>query len=279
MTTTSNPPLVADRPDLPSAGLGAVMHGEWIKLRTVRSTLITLIITVILGIGEGTLISLGAGNAYKNHNFGTTVFDPASISLGGLASFVGFAQLSLVVLGVLVVTSEYSTGMIRTSLAAVPRRGRLLAGKAIVFALVALVVGEITGFIAFSVGQVVLAGQTAPHAALSDPHVLRAVIGSGLYLALIGLVAVGVGGVIRNTAGAIFTLVAVIIVLPPLSNLLPTSVGRPLREYWPTEAGSQIISVQRGSHTLGSWTGLGVLAAFAVVVLALATVTIIRRDA
>ncbi|MDQ2724167.1 MAG: ABC transporter permease [Actinomycetota bacterium] len=278
MTTTTTP-ILADRPDLPSAGLGAAMHSEWIKLRTVRSTLITLIITVVLGIGEGALISLGAGNAYKDHNFGTTTFDPTAISLGGLASFVGFAQLALVVLGVLVVTSEYSTGMIRTSLAAVPRRGRLLAAKAIVFALVALVVGEITGFIAFFVGQAVLSGQTAPHAALGDPYVARAVIGSGLYLALVGLVAVGVGALIRNTAGAIFTLVAVIIVLPPLSNLLPTSFGRPLREYWPTEAGSQIISVDRGTHMLGSWTGLGVLAAFAVVVMTLGTVAILRRDA
>lgn len=279
MTTTTTPPLGADRPDLPNAGLGAVMHSEWIKLRTLRSTIITLIITVVLGVGEGVLISLGAGNAYKKGQFGSTVFDPTSISLEGLASFVGFAQLSLVVLGVLVMTSEYSTGMIRTSLAAVPRRGRLLAGKAIVFGLVALVVGEITGFIAFFLGQVVLAGQSAPHVALGDPHVARAVIGSGLYLALVGLVAVGVGALIRNTAGAIFSLVAVIIVLPPLTNLLPTSFGRPLREYWPTEAGSEIIAIHRSAHTLGSWTGLGILAAFAVVVMALAAVTILRRDA
>ncbi|MDQ6781996.1 MAG: ABC transporter permease subunit [Actinomycetota bacterium] len=286
MTATTTPPsggaarpLVGDRPDLPRAGLGAVMHSEWIKLRTVRSTVITLSLTVVLGIGEGTLISLGLGNAYKNDNFGNAVFDPTSISLGGLASFVGFAQLSLIVLGVLVVTSEYSTGMIRTSLAAVPRRGRLLAAKALVFALVALVVGEITGFVAFFVGQVVLAGQNAPHAVLSDPHVARAVMGSGLYLALVGLVAVGVGGLIRNTAGAIFTLVAVIIVLPPLSNLLPASVGRPLREFWPTEAGSQIISVHRSAHSLGSWAGLGVLLAFATVVMALGAVSILRRDA
>lgn len=279
MTTTTDRPLLADRPDLPRAGVGAAMHSEWIKLHTVRSTLITLIITVVLGIGEGALIALGAGNAYKNHNFGNNVFDPTGISLGGLASFLGFSQLALVVLGVLVITSEYATGMIRTSLAAVPRRGRLLAAKAIVFALVALVVGETTGFIAFFVGQVVLSGQGAPHAALGDPHVARAVIGSGLYLALVGLAAVGVGALIRNTAGAISTLVAVIIVLPPLSNLLPTSFGRPLREYWPTEAGSQIISVHRGAHVLGSWTGLGVLAAFAAVVLALGAISILRRDA
>ncbi|MDQ2728313.1 MAG: ABC transporter permease [Actinomycetota bacterium] len=279
MTITTDPPVVADRRDLPRAGLGAVMHSEWIKIRTVRSTLVTLILTAVLGIGEGALISLGAGNAYKNHNFGSNVFDPTNISLSGLANVVGFAQLALVVLGILAVTSEYSTGMIRTSLAAVPRRGRLLAGKAIVFALVALVVGEITGFLAFFIGQVVLSGQSAPHAALGDPNVARAVIGSGLYLALVGLVAVGVGALIRNSAAAISILVAVIIVLPPLSNLLPTSFGRPLREYWPTEAGSQIIAVQRGAHTLGSWAGLGVLAAFAAVVLAAATVTILRRDA
>jgi ABC-type transport system involved in multi-copper enzyme maturation permease subunit len=159
------------------------VRSERIKLTTVRSTWITLLVAVVLGVGVGALISYLAGTHYATGGFGNRAsWDPTNVSFRA----INIAQLAIAVLGVMVVTSEYSSGMIRTSLAAVPRRGRFLAAKALVFTTVALVVGEVMAFAAFLIGQSLI-GSHAPHATLSGPGVLRAVVGAGLYLALVGL--------------------------------------------------------------------------------------------
>jgi ABC-2 type transport system permease protein len=253
------------------------IKAEWIKFRTLRSTYITLGVTVLLAIGVGALISWATGSHYANSSVSNkATWDPTSNSLSGMA----FAQLAVAVLGVIIVAGEYSSGMIRTSLAAVPRRSRWLAAKAIVFTVVVLVLGEISAFVAFLIGQPIIGSYAGvPHTTLGDPGVLRAVIGAGLYLAVIGLVAMGLGALVRNTAGGISIIVALIFVLPAVSNALPSSWGHSVRKYWPTEAGSQIASVVRAAHTLSPWAGLADFVIFAAIVLGAAFVLLLRRDA
>lgn len=252
-----------------------VLHAEWTKVRSVPSTLWTLLAATVLGIGLSALFSGLAAHAYKTGNHDVRLhWDPTSTSTSGL----GVAQLAIGVLGALVIASEYSTGSIRASLAAVPRRGRFLAAKASVIAALAFVTGEVMAFVAFFLGQALISGN-APTASLGDPHVLRAVFGSGLYVTLIGLLGVGLGSVLRSAAGAISALVALVYVLPGLTAALPSSIEHVVTKFWPTQAGQQITSVVRGSNTLPPWLGLGVMVLFTAIVLSLALIRLERRDA
>jgi len=157
---------------------GDVLRSEWTKLRSVRSTFWALTVTVVLGVGLGAVISAVTAHAYAKFSVSQKLsWDPTGVSQSGML----IAQLAIAVLGVLCISSEYSSGMIRTSLIAVPKRGRVLAAKSLVFAVVTFVVGEATSFTAFFVGQALISGR-APHAALGDPGVARAVVGAGLAL-------------------------------------------------------------------------------------------------
>src|ERR1700761_902951 len=157
------------------ATFGDALRSEWTKLRSVRSTFWALSATVVLGIGLGALISTVTAHGYAGSGVSAKLsWDPTNMSLSGMV----IAQLAIAVLGVLCISSEYSSGMIRTSLIAVPKRGRLLAAKSLVFAVATLVVGECTSFVAFFVGQALISGH-APRAALGDTGVARAVVGAG----------------------------------------------------------------------------------------------------
>jgi ABC-2 type transport system permease protein len=250
------------------------LRSEWIKLTSLRSTWITLVVTVLLGVGIGTLISYLAGSHYATGGFQRSSWDPTSVSLRALY----IAQLAIAVLGVLVITSEYGSGMIRVSLAAVPKRSRFLASKAVVFTAVALVVGEVTAFAAFLLGQIVI-GSNAPHTTLGSPDALRAVIGAGLYLAIIGLLSTAIGTLVRNTAAGISSIVALLFVLPGVVEALPSSWANTISEWWPTEAGTQVFAVTRDAHTLSAWSGFGVLVAFTAILLIAANTVLNRRDA
>lgn len=269
---------VLERPEQPGsyrpASVRDVSRSEWVKLTSVRSTWITLGVTILLGVGVGTLISNLAASRYSSDQHLKLTWDPTSVSFRALV----IAQLAIAVLGTLVITSEYGTGLIRTSLAAVPVRRRFLAAKAAVFGAVALVVGEVTAFAAFLLGQAAI-GSSAPHATLSQPGVLRAVIGAGLYLAAIGLLSVGIGTLVRNTAAGISAVVALLFVLPGLVQALPSSWSNPITEWWPTQAGSQVFALRSAAHTLSPWSGFGVLIAFVVVVFGFAQWILVRRDA
>ncbi|MDA8148235.1 MAG: ABC transporter permease [Actinomycetota bacterium] len=257
------------------ATFGDAVRSEWIKLTSVRSTWITLLVALVLGVGFGTLISYLSGSHHATGGFGHHgIWDPTSVSFRAIV----IAQLAIAVLGVLVVTSEYGTGMIRVSLAVTPRRTRFLLSKALVYTAVALVVGEVMAFAAFLAGQAVI-GLNAPSTTLGAPDVLRAVIGAGLYLAVIGLLASAIGALVRNTAAGISAIVALLFVLPGVVQALPSSWANPITEFWPTQAGSQVFAVVRGAHTLAAWSGFGVLVAFTILVLAVADVTLRRRDA
>ncbi len=245
---------------------------ESTKLRSLRSTYFTLAATVVLVVGLGTLISYEVAKNITGLQLLT--WDPTAVSLSGLL----IGQLTLSAFAVMAITGEYSTGMIRTTLAAVPRRGRLLAAKATVVAAVSLVTGEVISWAAFLSGQAVISGQQ-PTASLSQPGVARAVAGAGLYLALVALMSMAIGTILRHTAGSIVTVVAILFVLPAIVQALPASWRNPVEEYWPTQAGSQILTVVRGAHTLSPWWGFAEFALFVAVLLALAYLRLDRSDA
>jgi ABC-2 type transport system permease protein len=190
-----------------------------------------------------------------------------------------FAQLAIGVLGVLVVSAEYSTGTIRATFSAVPRRPMVLIAKVVVFGAVVLVVGEATSFAAFALGQHLLAGKT-PTASLSDPGVLRAVLSGGLYLFALGLLALGLGAILRHTAAAISTFVGLLLVVPIIADALPTSFEQDVSRYLPAQIGTVMLSAtHHGSDPFGPWTGFALLCGYAAVVLIVATVLLVRRDA
>ncbi|TQL99104.1 hypothetical protein FB559_4760 [Actinoallomurus bryophytorum] len=274
MPTTIDRPSRLTRP--PAARFAGAVRSEWTKLRTLPSTAWTVLVAAALGVGFGALLSYAGGRKYTTlAPADQASFDPTATSLSGHV----MAQQAIAVLGILVITSEYATGMISTSLTAVPRRARLLGAKAMVLAVVALAVSEVIGFGMFFTGQAVLAAQGVPHAGLGEPHVLRAVIGAGLYLAVVGLLGVAVGTLVRATAGAVATMVAVTLLVPIFATALPESWSRVVGRFWPTMAGQQIMAAGHGAHALGPWAGFGLLCAAVGVVLGAALVVFGTRDA
>jgi ABC-2 type transport system permease protein len=257
------------------ATFGDALRSEWTKLRSLRSTFWALTVTVVLGIGLGAAISAASAHGYVKSSVSSKLsWDPTAVSLAGM----GIATLAIAVLGVLFISSEYSSGMIRTSLIAVPKRGRLLAAKSLVFAAVTFVVSEVTSFTAFFVGQALISGH-APTAALGDPGVARAVVGAGLALTALAVLSVAAGTLLRHPAAAIAAMIALLFVLPAIAQALPDSWRNPVTEYWPTQAGSQITNVHIAAHSLQPWPGFGVMCLFVAIVYAIAWTLLDRRDA
>jgi ABC-2 type transport system permease protein len=262
------------------AGFGHLLLSEWTKVRSVRSTVWALILFVVITIGFTVLVTAlitanwdrgrGGGDAHV-----AIVADPAGFLMG---AGVGLGQLTICVLGALLITTEYSTGVIRASLLAVPRRTPMLAAKAIVFAALVLVLAEIVCFSSFFAGSAILHSRVP--VSLSDPGVARAVIGTGLYLTVLGLLALAVGALIRHTAGAISTVIGVVLVLPILSGLLPGSWGAHINAYLPQQAGSLISHAhQQAGDLLSPWQGFGVLCIWTALLLAAGVYLLKRRDA
>ncbi len=190
-----------------------------------------------------------------------------------------FAQLAVGVLGVLMVTGEYSTGMIRASMTAVPQRLPVLWAKLTVFAGIVLVVALVTSFVSFFLGQSLL---NAHHlgVSISSAGALRSVIGAALYMTVAGLIGMAIGSILRNTAAGISTFVSVFFVLPPLANLLPTSISDHLVQYFPSNAGQALFGGARDvTNALSPWTGFAVLCAYAVVLIAAAAWRLRTTDA
>ena len=253
-------------------GISGLLRAEWTKLRTVRSTMWTLAVTVVLGIGISVLSAAETRAHWTPSN--AVGFDPISTSLIGV--FVG--QFTIGVLGVLAMSAEYSTGTIRATFSAAPRRPSVLAAKAIVFGTTALLVSEIVSFASFFLGQALL---TAPaiHATISSPGALRAVFGSGLYLCLLGLLALGLATIIRHTAGAISAFVGILLVLPIVVQALPNSISLDMRRFLPDRIGAAIITLNNGPYSFSPWTGMLVLCAYATALLIIGGVLLVGRDA
>jgi ABC-type transport system involved in multi-copper enzyme maturation permease subunit len=272
-TTIPAPPVPRYRPT-------GVMRSEWTKLRSVRSTTWTLVATVVITIGISIIATATEASRWK-HSLGLQhlSFDPTNLSLTGIA----FGQLAIGILGVLAISAEYGTGTIRSSLAAVPDRRLLLACKAAVYALVVLVIGEVVSFGAFFIGQLLIGGG-APHAAIGQPGVLRAVVGGGLYLALLGLLALGLGSIIRHTAGAIAAFVGVLLIIPLLLPALPTSLNHTIGKFLPVTIGNAITSVNThvgsgATPAFNAWVGVALMAGYAALALGIGGWRMMRRDA
>ena len=277
-TVTASAPASASAAGARRPGFGRLMLSEWTKIRSVRSTVWSLVILVVLTLVFTALFTqMGVSNWDKS-----SASDQAAIKLDPTGTILGsgilLSQLAVCVLGVMVIASEYSTGMIRASLLAVPKRVPVLAAKGAVFGLLVLAVGELTAFASFFIGAPILRGK-AP-VAIGDPGVLRAVVGCGIYLSLLGLFALAIGALIRHTAASITVVIGFVLVIAPMTRLLPGSVGKHIHGYVPTEAGFLITQQHsRAGDVLGPWQGAGVLALWTAALLLVAAGLLRRRDA
>lgn len=253
-----------------------VLAAEWAKLWSLRSTWITL------GLGLLFLVAFGliAASRYKSGIDSGQHMDPdfarstaVSLSLFG----TNFAQLALGVLGVLVTAGEYSTGMIRSTLAAVPRRLPVLWSKAAVFGVVALVIGTIGAFVAFGFGSGIVSGTPAAMG-ISHAGVVRSLLGAGLYLGLVGVIGTALGALLRSVAGGISVFVASFMLIPGLLSLLPSSWKDNISPYLPSNAGESIFALTHDSTTLSPGAGLLVFLGWTALALAGAAYRLVRRD-
>jgi ABC-2 type transport system permease protein len=313
MATTTAPglrlstlPPVAGR-----AGLAGAIRSEFTKLRSVRSTYWTIGALLIFSVGVAALLGFAIANNIHNNPQDKAGLDATQVSLG---AFFEFGQLIIMSLGALAITSEYSTGMIRTSLTAMPRRGTVYAAKLIVFTTVTLIASLVTSFVAFFVGQAAMSGSgvgaslfhsvTIPANAMTHPPaggpgsgppivtfsgtivispgtVLTAIIGTALFVTVAALIAFGFGSIIRHTAGAIVSAIGLMFVLSIIVQLLPDNWRWDIMRFFPDAAG-RVLSVtigQQNPHLWSAWPQFGVTLLYAAVLLAVGGYLFRKRDA
>jgi ABC-type transport system involved in multi-copper enzyme maturation permease subunit len=309
-TTTPNVRLSSLQPAAGRAGLRGAIASEFTKIRSVRSTYWTLAVLLVISIGIGAAISAGAASQIHGDPTQKVGFDATQVSL---FAFFELGQLIIAVIGAMAITSEYSTGMIRTSLTALPRRGVVYAAKAIVLAGVTLVVSLVTSFIAFFVGQAILSGtgvsaslfgsvtvptgtvQVQPGGAgkavfgsstlVSSGTVLGAIIGTALFVTVVAVIAFGLGAIIRHTAGAITTVIGMMFVIPIIVQILPSNWRWDLMRFMPDSAGRVIsvtISGHNGDnllHLWSAWPQFLVTVVYAVALLGIGAYLFRKRDA
>jgi hypothetical protein len=279
MTTMVAEPATASSAPSPPGPSGAVlpaaMAAEWIKLRSIRSTLWSLLAAVGICVGLAALLCWAYVHRFNHLDPAERLrLDATLHSLRGIF----LAQLAIGVLGVLFIGSEHGTGMIRATFAAVPQRRTVLIAKAIVLGATTLVVGAVAAPSAFFVGQSVLASKHV-EASLGDPGVLWAVVGGAVYFPAIALLAFALGAIIRRTAGAIATLFGLVLVLPILAEALPSPWNHDVSKYLPGGAGQAMFSVRPREELLSPGSAALVLAAWVAGLLAIALVLVTRRDA
>jgi ABC-2 type transport system permease protein len=242
------------------------VHFEWIKMRTVRGSLGSLLAAATLMLGIGLI---GANQAKAGA-------DPATV-LTDLMAGVLFGQVAMCAFGAMAATGEYATGTIATTFTAVPGRTRLLAAKALVVWAVATAAGVLTSLLAFLTGTAALPAGTI-HPSIASTTVLRAVTGLGLYLGLLAVFALALGLILRSAAAAI-TVATTITVAVPIALLSTGTLGRHLDKWWPTEAGRQILNIGQAHGTLPPLTGLAYFTAITLATCAAAVLAVNRRDA
>jgi ABC-2 type transport system permease protein len=251
-----------------------VVRSEWTKIRSVASTVWTLSLALVVTLALGMLISALSRNEFDTMSTKDQIsFDPTFISFAGMS----LGQLAMIVFGVLVVSNEYSTGMIRTSLAAVPQRGTFLFSKIAVATGLSLAVGLVTSFLAFFLGQAMLGSHRA---SIGDTGVLRAVLGGGLYMALIAMFSMGVAAMLRSPMLSLGILMPFFFLI---SNILGNvSATKKIGRFLPDQAGSRILRVVTpldDDTPYGPWGGLGIMALWVLAALAGGYVLLKRRDA
>ncbi|WP_346012280.1 ABC transporter permease [Streptomyces sp. SID3343] len=258
------------------AGFRHSLHAEWIKIRTMRSTLFVILGALGFAVGLAALNGSSAGSEYADLSPADQAeFDPLATSLMGYL----VAQIAFGLLGGLVMTAEYGARTIVPTLASVPQRARVLCAKAVVLVGVMLPVGILVSLAGFLIGQASLSAAGAPHLALSDGVALRGVFGGGLYLALATLLGLALGTLIRSTTATVTTLFGVMLIVQAFAPALPGALGDRVSKYWPPIAGGRIITVVPDPDLLSPWAGLGVMAAVVAALLAVAFVVFRKRDA
>jgi ABC-2 type transport system permease protein len=255
-----------------------LLKSEWTKIRSLRSTVAALVLLVVLTVGFTALfvgLTVGQWDEVDEAQKLTYQLDPTRLILGA-----GFqiSQLAVCVLGVLVIANEYSSGTIRASLLAVPRRTPMLMAKAVVFAVVVFVVGEIAAFAAFAVGAPLLHSKVP--VSIGDDGVLQALVGAGLYGAVLGVFSIAIGAIVRHTAGGITGIIAFVLVLAPLTQLIPGKAGDYIFAYLPTSAGQLMVNARQGPDDLMSpLQGFGVFCLWTLALVVIANYLLRRRDA
>jgi len=252
-----------------------VLASEWIKLRSVRSTYLVLLFAAAAAVGIGYLVAHAKATHWATMPAAErAAFDPVSDSFTGL----GLAQLAFGVIGVLAISSEYATGLIRTTFGAVPRRRAVLAAKAAVIGVVTLVAGELIAFATFFTGQWAL---SAGHlqVSLAHPGALRGVLAAGFYLAVMAWVGLGLGALVRHTAGAITAMTAVVFLLPTIIHALPAPWDTRIGRFTLDGAAQQMIAQHPHAGYFSAGPSSLVVAAYAVAAMAAAALVITRRDA
>jgi ABC-2 type transport system permease protein len=255
---------------------GNVIRSEWTKLMTLRSTRWSLLAAVLAQGALGILIAAVQMNRWTHLPAGDrATYDSIDTGVGGYH----LAQLAIGVLGVMIISGEYSTGMIRSTFLAVPRRLPVLWAKITVFSAVTFVLMLASAIVSFFVVQAIVTQHHVQHS-IGDPHALRAVIGTALFLTVLGILATGIGALIRNTAGGIAFFVFLLFVLPGITAILPASVGDSINPYLPLNAGFTVAtSTFENSHHLSPWAGFAVFCGYAAVAVAAAAIGLVRRDA
>lgn len=254
--------------------LASIVRSEWLKFRTVRSSIMGVLVTFVLTLGLCALVtSLLRAHWASASEANKLTFDPVSTSLVGIL----FAQFAIGVIGALFITSEYSSGSIRTTLAAVPRRVELAFGKLIVLLISMFIVSEVACFASFLLGQSIFSG-VVPTASLSDTSTLRAVILAGAYLTLVSALACGLGLILRQSAATISVFVSLLLVVPIIFAFLPQSWQNDGTRFLPSELGHAMASQTTVAHDFGPWASLVLLFVYVVVVFGVGTTLFLRRD-
>jgi ABC-2 type transport system permease protein len=272
-TAVAERPRAVDRSEL-RVTPARVLLSEWTKFRSLRSSYITLLAAVVLTIGLGALVTAVQANHWPHASIEDKAsFNPISSSLLG----VNISQLAVGVLGVLLVSGEYTTGMIRSTLSAVPKRLPVLWAKLVVFAAIVAVAAVISTLVAFFVGQSLLSSQHI-QASFSSPGAPRMIFGAALYLVVVGVIGMALGALLRNTAAGISTLVALFFVLPPILEAFPKNWVKHIQPYLPANAGEALWSHPDTAH-LAPWNGFGVMCIWAVVAVVAGAWRLRRDDA
>jgi ABC-2 type transport system permease protein len=255
--------------------LMASTSAEWIKFRTVRSSVMGVLWTFVLIIGLGVLVSILTRNHWSQLSaIRQATFDPVSDSLVGIL----FGQLAVGVIGTLFITSEYTSGSIRTTLTAVPNRLRLIASKLLVLFATILIVGEVVCVAAFLIGQKIFSG-VVPTSSLGNGAVLRSVLLAGLYLALLAVLGFSFGLIFRQSGACIGLFVTLLLIVPLIGFFFPQSWQNDFQRFEPSTLGQSMFSPFAPSNSFGAWTATFVLTAFVGVVLLIALALFQRRDA
>ena len=252
-----------------------VAVSEWTKLRSLRSSRYSLLATVVLTIGFPLLFAMVISSHWGTMSPQDRARrHPLDVALAG----VNVSQLAIAVLGVLVISGEYSTGMIRATMIAVPRRLPVLWAKIGVFAVITLVLTIPSVVVAFFASQAILNRHHILQIGFSDPGVTRSVIGGALYLTVTGIFALAIGAITRNTAGGIATFVGILFVIPPLMNVLPSNWNNSISPYLPSNAGRAIFSLTHDSGSLSAWPGFFLYCGYTAGLIAIAALLLTRRD-